>query len=235
MRLDRLHLLKNSEENMSENENQSESKSAQSPQSESSSQSESARRPVEVGRLNFGNDSEQAEQSQVEQNPKAEQSQVEPAPQADKKQEKQSETMAERLAEAELDEKPKRPSKVKVGYGKGRESAFRKASEKRKRQPINAALLAKAKEAASTSQPSQRSEPIETSEAVSSQSPKPATLSPESTTPALEPVTTEPTTLEPTTLRANIARACNARANNAPDIRESGNRRVQQRRGKRFH
>lgn len=113
---------------MSENQNQNQSQSAQSPESESS------RSPVEVRQLNFGNNSEQAEQS-----PQAEQ-----APQADTK---QNETVTERFIEQAP--KPSKPSKVKVGYGKDRESAFRKVSQKRKRQPINAGLLAKKKEAES--------------------------------------------------------------------------------------
>lgn len=111
---------------MSENQNQSESQSAQTPQSEA------ARKPVEVRQLDFGNSAEQ-----VAQNSQPETKQVEPETKP------VVESVAKPAADDQPQQKPRKSKRVKVGYEKGRESAFRKASEKRKRQPINADRLAK--------------------------------------------------------------------------------------------
>ncbi len=117
---------------MSENQNRSESQSAQ-PESESS------RKPVEVRQLNFGNSTEPTEAKQ----------ETKTQPEAEAKQETKT-------------EQPRKVTRVKVGYEKGRESAFRKASEKRgKRQPINADKLAKTKLATA---PSQTDTPKETAQ-----------------------------------------------------------------------
>ena len=110
---------------MSENQNQSEFQSAQTPQSEA------ARKPVEVRQLDFGNSAEQ-----VAQNSQPETKQVEPETKP------VVESVAKPAADDQPQQKPRKSKRVKVGYEKGRESAFRKASEKRKRQPINADRLA---------------------------------------------------------------------------------------------